>query len=176
MHPIEYQNQSLQDVHPSSPVAIGLPAFGLRHLATTLAIQWRSWRFITRRGGRLHSTGFSTSPPTVMPKDGKPYALTSGRSADRLDNLSCIHISEWKYPFQVTYILVATTSFHLNQWRCRCSGAELCSEKSKCGSKYQDLSRYLSRDFNPESHDITIAFLLGCKLRWACRHTRVKLW
>ena len=34
---------SLQDVHPSSPVAISLPAFGFCHLATTLTIQWRSW-------------------------------------------------------------------------------------------------------------------------------------
>ena len=35
---------SLQDVHPSSPVAIGLPAFGLCHPANTLTIQWESWR------------------------------------------------------------------------------------------------------------------------------------
>ena len=38
MHLIVYQNQSFQDVHPSSPVAISLPAFGFRHLATTQTI------------------------------------------------------------------------------------------------------------------------------------------
>ena len=43
MHPI-VSEPSLQDVHPSSPVAIGLPAFGLCHLANTLTIQWESWR------------------------------------------------------------------------------------------------------------------------------------
>ena len=37
MHPI-VSEPSLQDIHPSSPVAIGLPAFGLYYLATTLAI------------------------------------------------------------------------------------------------------------------------------------------
>ena len=129
MHPIVYQNQSLQDIHLSSPVAIGLPTFGLRHLANTLAIQWRSWRLITRGKGRLRPTGFSTSPPTVVLKGGKPHASTSGRSADRLDNLSCVRISEWEYTFRVTYVLVATTSFHLNRWRRWCGGAELCSEK-----------------------------------------------
>ena len=36
---------SLQDVHPSSLVAIGLPADGLCHLVNTLTIQWGSWRF-----------------------------------------------------------------------------------------------------------------------------------
>ena len=34
---------SFQDVHPSSSVAISLPAFSFRHLATILAIQWGSW-------------------------------------------------------------------------------------------------------------------------------------
>ena len=27
--------------------------------------------------------------------------------------------------------------------------------KGKCGSQYQDLSHYISRDFNLEGHDIT---------------------
>ena len=39
LHLIMYQNQNFQDVYPSSPVAIGLPAFGFCHLAITLAIQ-----------------------------------------------------------------------------------------------------------------------------------------
>ena len=104
MHPIVYQNRNFQDVYPSSPVAIGLPAFGFYHLATTLAIQWRSWCLITRRGSRLRPTGFSTSLPTVAPKGCKTHVLTSGRSADRLDNLSCVRISEWVYTFQVTYV------------------------------------------------------------------------
>ena len=47
------------------------------------------------------------------------------------------------------------TSFHLNRWHCQCDGAELCLEKGKCESQYQDLSRYLLRDFNPEGHNIT---------------------
>ena len=94
IYPIVYQNQSLQDIHPSSPITIGLPAFGLRHLATTLAIQWRSWRLITRKRGQLRPIGFSTSLPTVAPKGGKPHALASGQSANRLDNLSCVRISE----------------------------------------------------------------------------------
>ena len=99
MHPIVYQNQSFQDVHPSSPVAIGLLVFGLRYLAITLAIQWKSWRLIPRGGGRLRPTGFSTSLPIVAPKVGKSHALTSGQSTDRLDNLSCVCISEWEYTF-----------------------------------------------------------------------------
>ena len=59
----------------------------------------------TKRRGQLRPTGFSTSSPTVMLKGGKPHASTSGRSADRLDNLSCVYISEWEYTFQVTYVL-----------------------------------------------------------------------
>ena len=47
--------------------------------------------------------------------------------------------------------------------------------KGKSGSQYQDLSYYLSRDFNPESHDITITFPLRHKLHWAYRHIRVNL-
>ena len=35
---------SRQNINPSSPVAIGLRAFSFCHLATTLAIQWGSWR------------------------------------------------------------------------------------------------------------------------------------
>ena len=35
---------SLQNIHPSSPVAIALSAFGFCYLANTLTIQWRSWR------------------------------------------------------------------------------------------------------------------------------------
>ena len=104
MHLIVYQNQSLQDVHPSSPITIGLPAFGLCHLAIILAIKWKSWRLIIRGRGQLHPTGFSTSPPTMAPKGDKPHALASGQSADRLDNLSCVCISEWKYIFRVTYV------------------------------------------------------------------------
>ena len=158
MYPILYQNQSLQDVHLSSLVAIGLPAFSLCHLATTLAIQWRSWCLVTSGGGRLRPINFSTSPPTVAPKSGKPHALTSGQSADRLDNLYCVRISKWEYTFQVTYVLVATMSFHLNRWCHRYGGAEPCSEKGKCGSQYQDLSRYLLHDFNLEGHNITIKY------------------
>ena len=60
--------------------------------------------FFTRGGGRLRPTGFSTSPPTVVLEGGKPHASTSGRSADRLDNLSCVRINEWEYTFRVTYI------------------------------------------------------------------------
>ena len=128
IHPIVYQNQSLQNVYPSSPVAIGLPVFGFRHLAITLAIQWRSWRLITKGGGWLRLTGFSTISPTVALKGGKPHALTSGRSANRLDNLSYVHISEWEYTFRVIYVLVVTTFFYLNRLRCQCGRAKLCSK------------------------------------------------
>ena len=60
---------------------------------------------ITRRKGQLRLTGFSISTPTVVLKDSKPHALTNRQSADRFDNLSCVHISEWEYIFQVTYVL-----------------------------------------------------------------------
>ena len=53
------------------------------------------------------------------------------------------------------------TSFHLNRWPCQCGGAKLCLEKSKCGSQYQDSSRYLLRDFNPEGYNITPANVFG---------------
>ena len=43
IHPIVLSESSLQDVHPSSLVAIGLSANSLCHLATTLTIQWQSW-------------------------------------------------------------------------------------------------------------------------------------
>ena len=105
LHPIVYHNQSLQDVYPSSPVIIGLPAFGLCHLAITMAIQWRSWRLFIRGRGRLRPTGFSNSPPTVALKGGKSHALASGQFEDRLDNPSCLRISEWEYTFLVTYVL-----------------------------------------------------------------------
>ena len=77
----------------------------------------------------MHPTDFSNSPPTVAPKGGKPHALTSRRSADRLNNLSSVRISEWEYTFRVTYVLVVTTSFHLNRWCCQYDEVELCSEK-----------------------------------------------
>ena len=60
--------------------------------------------FFTREGGQLRPTGFSTSPLTVVLKGGKLNASISGRSADRLDNLSCVRISEWKYTFRVIYV------------------------------------------------------------------------
>ena len=63
--------------------------------------------FFTKGGGQLCSTGFSTSPPTVVLKGDKPHASTNEQSTDRLDNLSCVRISEWEYTFRVTYILVA---------------------------------------------------------------------
>ena len=85
--------------------------------------------FFTRGGGRLRPTGLSTSPPTVVLESGKPHASTSRQSADRLDNLSCIRISNWKYTFWVTYVLVATTTFYFNRWRRWYIGAELCLEK-----------------------------------------------
>ena len=49
---------------------------------------------IIRKRSRLHSTGFSTSPSTIVLKGSKLHALISGQSTDRLDNLSCIYISE----------------------------------------------------------------------------------
>ena len=60
--------------------------------------------FFTRGGGQLRLTGFSTSPPTVVLEGGKPHASTNRQSADRLDNLSCVCISEWDYIFRVTYV------------------------------------------------------------------------
>ena len=60
--------------------------------------------FFTRGRGRLRPTGFSTSPPIVVLEGGKPHASTSRQSADKLDNLNCVHISEWEYTFRVTYI------------------------------------------------------------------------
>ena len=92
---------SLQDVHPSSLVAIGLPA-------NSLCIQPIPWLSneeadVFTRGGQLRPTGFSTSPIVVL-KGGKPHTSTSERSADRLDNLSCVRISEQEYTFQVTYV------------------------------------------------------------------------
>ena len=95
---------SFPDVHLSSPVAIGLPIFSLWYLAITLAIQWRSWRLITKGEGWLRPTGFSTSPLTMIFKSGKPHALISGQFADRLNNLSCVRINKWEYIFRVTYI------------------------------------------------------------------------
>ena len=59
---------------------------------------------ITRRRGQLHPTSFSTLPPTVVLKGSKPHPSISRQSIDRLNNLSCIYISEWEYTFQVTYI------------------------------------------------------------------------
>ena len=60
---------------------------------------------ITRRKDQLRPTGFSTSLFTVMLKGGRFYALASDQFVDRLNNLSCVCISEWEYAFQVTYIL-----------------------------------------------------------------------
>ena len=85
---------SFHDVHRSSPVAIGLSVFGYHYLATILTIQWESWRLITRKRGQLHSTGFSTLPLTIVLKGSKSHALTSGWSADSLDNLSCVCINK----------------------------------------------------------------------------------
>ena len=50
--------------------------------------------FFTRGGGQLCLTGFSTSLSIVMLEGGKAHALASGQSAGRLDNLSCVRISE----------------------------------------------------------------------------------
>ena len=95
---------SLQDVHPSSQVAISLPAFVFCHLAIILAIQWRCWCLIIRAGGQLRLTNFSTLSSTMVFKSGKSHALTSRQSVNRLDNLSCVYIREWVYIFRVTYV------------------------------------------------------------------------
>ena len=60
---------------------------------------------ITRKGSQLHPTGFSISPPTVVPKSGEIHTSICRQSADKLDNLSCIRISEWEYFFRVIYVL-----------------------------------------------------------------------
>ena len=74
--------------------------------------------FFTRGGGQLRPTGFSTSPLTVVLKDGKLHASTSRQSADRLDNLNYVHISEWEYTFQVTYVQGDVRCLStLNRWR-----------------------------------------------------------
>ena len=113
----------------------------------------------------MHPIGFSTSPPNVVFKDGKPHVLTSRQFADRLDNLSCIHISEWEYIFRVTYVLRWRQHFLTLTGGVVDVMEQSFARKSKCGSQYQDSSRYLSRDFNPEGHNIIIAFLLGRELR-----------
>ena len=69
-----------------------------------LGYPMRKLMSITRGGGQLYSTGFSTSPPTVVLKSGKSHTLISEQFANRLANLSCIHISEWEYTFWVTYV------------------------------------------------------------------------
>ena len=60
---------------------------------------------ITRGEDQLRPTGFSNSPPTVVLKGSKSQASKYRQSADKLDNLSYVRISEWKYPFWVIYIL-----------------------------------------------------------------------
>ena len=119
-----------------------------------LSYPMRKLMFIIKGRNQLHPTSFSTLPLTVVLKDDKPHALTSRQSIDRLDNLSCIRISEWEYTFRVTYIL---------RWRRRFSTEtggvvnmvkQSFAQKSKCGSQYQNSSHYLSRDFNPEDLSI----------------------
>ena len=66
--------------------------------------QMRKLTSITKEEDQLCPNGFSTSPPTVVFKGGKPHALTSGQSLDGFDNLSCVCMSEWEYTFWVTYV------------------------------------------------------------------------
>ena len=65
----------------------------------------RKLTFFTKEGGQLHSTSFSTSLSTVVLKAGKSHASISRQSVNMLDNVSCVYINEWKYVFQVTYII-----------------------------------------------------------------------
>ena len=65
----------------------------------------RKLTYIIREEGQLHPTSFLILSPTVVLKSGKPHASISEPSADRLDNPSYVHISEWEYTFQVTYVL-----------------------------------------------------------------------
>ena len=38
-------------------------------------------------------------------KSSKLHASISEQSIDRLENLSCIYISEWEFTFQVIYVI-----------------------------------------------------------------------
>ena len=54
----------------------------------------RKLTFFIKEKSQLHLTGFSSSPLTMVFKSNKSHASISGQSADKLDNLSCICISE----------------------------------------------------------------------------------
>ena len=104
IHLIVYQNQAFKTYNRLAWLPLAsrhwlssssqYPGYPMRKLMS----------FFTRGRGQLRSTGFSTLPPTVVLKGGKPHASTCGRSIDKLDNLSCVRINEWKYTFQVTYV------------------------------------------------------------------------
>ena len=98
----------------------------------------------------MHLTGFSTSPPTVVLKGGKPHALTSGRSADKLHNLSCVHISKWEYTFQITYVFRWRQCFFTETGGVVNMVEQSFARKDKFGSQCQNLLCYLLRDFNLE--------------------------
>ena len=98
-----------------------------------------------------------------MLKGSKPHASTSRQSTDRLDNMSCIYISEWEYTFQVRYVLGGVRHLSTSTGGVIDVMEQSLARKSKCGSQYQDLSRYLSREFNLEGHNITIC--LNCYSR-----------
>ena len=104
MHSIMYQNQAFKTYTRLAWLPLACrqwpslssqyPSYPMRKLTS----------FFTRRGGQLRRNSFSTSPLTVLLKGGKFHASTSRQSADRLDNMSCVRISEWEYTFHVTYV------------------------------------------------------------------------
>ena len=79
------------------PIKLGRywPAcFWLLSCSHYLGYPIRKLMSITRREGQLRPTGFSISPPTVVLKGGKPNTSISRQSGNRLNNLSCVRISE----------------------------------------------------------------------------------
>ena len=109
----------------------------------------------------MRTTGILTPLPSAVFKDGKSHALISERSVNKLDNLSCVFISEWEYIFWVTYVFRRQQRFSTLTDDDVNVVEQSFALKNKYASQHQDSSRYLSRDFNLEGHNITLSEVIG---------------
>ena len=69
-------------------------------------------------------------------KGDKLHTSTSERSADKLDNLSCVRISEWEYTFQVIYVLGNVQRLSTQIGSVVNVIKQSLAQKDKCGSQY----------------------------------------
>ena len=110
IYPIIYQNQafkmySYQVRFPSACLPLAFIIKPLYWLSNNKAGVYYKGR------KPIASNQFLNLTTYMVPKSDKSHASSGKQSANRFNHLSYVHINEWEYTFQVTYILVDVQRF-----------------------------------------------------------------